>query len=114
MAAALYSRGNQGKPEDLMKITRFVPAPDGGSGGGTVTVTAEKIESIAPYEVVRKMRASVCVLGPLLAKRETILLALEFSTPSSAATSLVSKRGCPKASILPSASIRVIKPPLSE
>jgi UDP-N-acetylglucosamine 1-carboxyvinyltransferase len=35
---------------------------------GTVTVQAEKIESIAPYEVVRKMRASVCVLGPLLGR----------------------------------------------
>jgi UDP-N-acetylglucosamine 1-carboxyvinyltransferase len=35
---------------------------------GTVTVSAEKIESIAPYEVVRKMRASVCVLGPLLGR----------------------------------------------
>lgn len=35
---------------------------------GTVTVNAEKIESIAPYEVVRKMRASVCVLGPLLGR----------------------------------------------
>ncbi len=35
---------------------------------GTVTVQAEKVESVAPYEVVRKMRASVCVLGPLLAR----------------------------------------------
>jgi len=35
---------------------------------GTVNVTAEKITSIAPYEVVRKMRASVCVLGPLLGR----------------------------------------------
>ncbi|MGZ4966818.1 MAG: UDP-N-acetylglucosamine 1-carboxyvinyltransferase [Chthoniobacterales bacterium] len=35
---------------------------------GTVTVTAEKIESVAPYDVVRKMRASVCVLGPLLGR----------------------------------------------
>jgi UDP-N-acetylglucosamine 1-carboxyvinyltransferase len=35
---------------------------------GTVTVNAEKINSIAPYEVVRKMRASVCVLGPLLGR----------------------------------------------
>src|SRR5215212_11331934 len=35
---------------------------------GTVTVTAEKVESVAPYDVVRKMRASVCVLGPLLAR----------------------------------------------
>src|SRR4051794_22595500 len=35
---------------------------------GTVTVTAEQVESIAPYEIVRKMRASVCVLGPLLGR----------------------------------------------
>ncbi|MDQ2919119.1 MAG: UDP-N-acetylglucosamine 1-carboxyvinyltransferase [Verrucomicrobiota bacterium] len=35
---------------------------------GTVTVTAEKIDSVAPYDVVRKMRASVCVLGPLLGR----------------------------------------------
>src|SRR5712672_1780881 len=35
---------------------------------GTVTVTAEKIHSVAPYDVVRKMRASVCVLGPLLGR----------------------------------------------
>ena len=35
---------------------------------GTVTVRAEKVNSIAPYEIVRKMRASVCVLGPLLGR----------------------------------------------
>src|SRR5881296_758559 len=35
---------------------------------GTVTATAETIESVAPYDVVRKMRASVCVLGPLLGR----------------------------------------------
>jgi len=35
---------------------------------GTVTIGAEKIDSIAPYDVVRKMRASVCVLGPLLGR----------------------------------------------
>src|ERR1700741_222297 len=35
---------------------------------GTVSVTAEKVHSVAPYEVVRKMRASVCVLGPLLGR----------------------------------------------
>src|SRR5438105_15431546 len=35
---------------------------------GTVTATAEKLESVAPYDVVRKMRASVCVLGPLLGR----------------------------------------------
>ena len=35
---------------------------------GTVSVAAEKVNSIAPYEIVRKMRASVCVLGPLLGR----------------------------------------------
>jgi len=35
---------------------------------GTVTVKAEKVTTAAPYEVVRKMRASVCVLGPLLGR----------------------------------------------
>ena len=35
---------------------------------GTVSVQAEKITSVAPYDVVRKMRASVCVIGPLLGR----------------------------------------------
>ncbi len=35
---------------------------------GTVITTAEKIGTDAPYEIVRKMRASVCVLGPLLGR----------------------------------------------
>jgi UDP-N-acetylglucosamine 1-carboxyvinyltransferase len=35
---------------------------------GTVSVAAAKVQSVAPYEVVRKMRASVCVLGPLLGR----------------------------------------------
>jgi UDP-N-acetylglucosamine 1-carboxyvinyltransferase len=35
---------------------------------GTVSVAAEKVHSVAPYDIVRKMRASVCVLGPLLGR----------------------------------------------
>ncbi|HEX4084729.1 MAG TPA: UDP-N-acetylglucosamine 1-carboxyvinyltransferase [Chthoniobacteraceae bacterium] len=35
---------------------------------GTVTVKAEKVTTAAPYDVVRKMRASVCILGPLLGR----------------------------------------------
>jgi len=35
---------------------------------GTVGVAADNIESVAPYDVVRKMRASICVLGPLLGR----------------------------------------------
>src|SRR6266404_5674465 len=35
---------------------------------GTVTAAAENVQSVAPYDVVRKMRASVCVIGPLLGR----------------------------------------------
>jgi UDP-N-acetylglucosamine 1-carboxyvinyltransferase len=35
---------------------------------GTVSVSAETVTSVAPYDIVRKMRASVCVLGPLLGR----------------------------------------------
>ena len=35
---------------------------------GTVTIAAAKVDSVAPYDVVRKMRASVCVIGPLLGR----------------------------------------------
>ena len=43
---------------------------------GTVSVTAEKVNSIAPYDIVRKMRASVCVLGPLLGRCKEATVAL--------------------------------------
>ncbi len=35
---------------------------------GVVRVTAESITTTAPYDIVRKMRASVCILGPLLGR----------------------------------------------
>jgi UDP-N-acetylglucosamine 1-carboxyvinyltransferase len=35
---------------------------------GVVQIRAEKTVTEAPYDIVRKMRASVCVLGPLLAR----------------------------------------------
>ena len=35
---------------------------------GVVTVSCENIDSDAPYDLVRKMRASICVMGPLLAR----------------------------------------------
>ena len=43
---------------------------------GVVTIRAEKIASIAPYEIVRKMRASVCVLGPLLGREREATVSL--------------------------------------
>ena len=35
---------------------------------GTVRITCAKISDTAPYELVRRMRASICVMGPLLAR----------------------------------------------
>ncbi|MBV8166549.1 MAG: UDP-N-acetylglucosamine 1-carboxyvinyltransferase, partial [Alphaproteobacteria bacterium] len=44
-------------------------APNGGHAGKVVALTARNITSTtAPYELVRKMRASVLVLGPLVAR----------------------------------------------
>ena len=35
---------------------------------GVVTTRAEKVHSETPYDLVRKMRASICVLGPIIAR----------------------------------------------
>lgn len=35
---------------------------------GTVRITAGNIGHDAPYDIVRKMRASICIMGPLLAR----------------------------------------------
>jgi len=43
---------------------------------GTVTVKAEKILTEAPYDIVRKMRASVCILGPLLGREKEATVSL--------------------------------------
>ena len=44
-------------------------APNGGHAGRVLSLTAGRIASTtAPYDLVRKMRASVLVLGPLLAR----------------------------------------------
>ncbi len=43
---------------------------------GTVQIKAEKIKTTAPYEIVRKMRASVCILGPLLGREKEATVSL--------------------------------------
>ncbi len=37
---------------------------------GIVQIKAENIKTTAPYDIVRKMRASVCILGPLLGREK--------------------------------------------
>lgn len=43
---------------------------------GTVRIQAENVSTTAPYEIVRKMRASVCVLGPLLGRHKEARVSL--------------------------------------
>ena len=43
---------------------------------GTVIVEADKIISEAPYDLVRKMRASICVMGPLLGRTGEAMVSL--------------------------------------
>lgn len=43
---------------------------------GTVRVTAADISDTAPYDIVRRMRASVCMMGPLLARKGRCVVAL--------------------------------------
>jgi len=43
---------------------------------GTVRITAADVSHIAPYEQVRRMRASICVMGPLLARHGKAMVSL--------------------------------------
>ena len=59
----------------MLQILSFLGA-EVERASGTVTVTAEKIGTEAPYDIVRKMRASVCVLGPLLGRTNEATVSL--------------------------------------
>lgn len=43
---------------------------------GTVRIKCTKIIASAPYELVRRMRASICVMGPLLARKGRAVISL--------------------------------------
>lgn len=59
----------------MLQILAFLGA-EVERASGTVTIRAEKISTEAPYDVVRKMRASVCVLGPLLGREKEATVSL--------------------------------------
>lgn len=42
----------------------------------TVTVRAAKIKGVGDYELIRKMRGSICILGPLLARLHKAIVSL--------------------------------------
>ena len=52
----------------MVEIIRHVGAVVKNPEPGTWEITAQHLTHIAPYELVRKMRASVCLLGPLVAR----------------------------------------------
>ena len=52
----------------MLEILRHVGAETVQPRPGTWEITSKKITHVAPYELVRKMRASVCLLGPLVAR----------------------------------------------
>ncbi|MAS64231.1 MAG: UDP-N-acetylglucosamine 1-carboxyvinyltransferase [Puniceicoccaceae bacterium MED-G31] len=52
----------------MIEIMRHVGAKVTQSEPGTWEIHAQELTHIAPYELVRKMRASVCLLGPLVAR----------------------------------------------
>ena len=52
----------------MIEILQHVGAETVQPEPGTWEITAKEISHIAPYELVRKMRASVCLLGPLVAR----------------------------------------------
>jgi UDP-N-acetylglucosamine 1-carboxyvinyltransferase len=43
---------------------------------GTLTVRAAQVKGLGDYELIRKMRGSVCILGPLLARRGEAVVSL--------------------------------------
>jgi len=54
---------------DGLGVTCTVTDPDDGAAGRTMTLDAARLSStVAPYDFVSKMRASILVLGPLLAR----------------------------------------------
>ncbi len=59
----------------MLQILAFLGA-EVERASGTVTVRAETVKTVAPYDIVRKMRASVCVLGPLLGREKEATVSL--------------------------------------
>jgi UDP-N-acetylglucosamine 1-carboxyvinyltransferase len=52
----------------MIALMRHLGATVENPAPGTWRVHAQQIEAVAPYELVSKMRASVCLLGPMVAR----------------------------------------------
>jgi len=75
MAAALLADGTttlEGLPEisDILSMGRLLESmgAEVQHEGTTWKITPKNLHPLAPYDMVRKMRASICLLGPLVAR----------------------------------------------
>lgn len=85
MAAALAIRGEVildqipqlRDIQTMQQLLQAIGASVDVANDGRISIDANDVESsVAPYELVRQMRASVCVLGPLLARFGTARVSL--------------------------------------
>ena len=85
MAAAILTRGKVvlhrvprlADIETMIKVLAKLRVAAEWSGANTLEIQVEdEANAIAPYDLVRQMRASICVLGPLLARRGWARVAL--------------------------------------
>ncbi len=60
----------------MADILRHLGAEVSELGNGTWQVTAASIDHTAPYDLVRKMRASVCLMGPLIGRLRKAVVSL--------------------------------------
>lgn len=60
----------------MAEIIRHLGAEAERTAPDTWRITARQITNRAPYELVRKMRASVCLMGPLLARLRSAVVSL--------------------------------------
>jgi UDP-N-acetylglucosamine 1-carboxyvinyltransferase len=85
MAAAILTRGKVvlhrvprlADIETMIKVLAKLRVAAAWSGPSTLEIQVEdESTAVAPYDLVRQMRASICVLGPLLARRGWARVAL--------------------------------------
>lgn len=55
----------------MIEILRQLGAEVSDLDGNTIRIKAKEIQGVAPYDLVRKMRASVCLMGPLIGRLKT-------------------------------------------
>ncbi|RME71168.1 MAG: UDP-N-acetylglucosamine 1-carboxyvinyltransferase [Verrucomicrobia bacterium] len=60
----------------MAEIMRHLGAEVSADAPGTWTIRARTLDNRAPYDLVRKMRASVCLMGPLVARLRSAIVSL--------------------------------------